>query len=81
VVDGNVWTSSGVTAGECEGFKGSVGLRERLLGQDMAAAFIEHLAGKEQSDKIRGIIELSVKNADDDEFAQWHGLVGSDTKG
>jgi len=64
VVDGNVWTSSGVTA-----------------GQDMTAAFIEHLAGKEQSDKIRGIIELSVKNADDDEFAQWHGLVGSDTKG
>jgi len=58
VVDGNVWTSSGVTA-----------------GQDMAAAFIEHLAGKEQSDKIRGIIELSVKGPDDDEFAKWHGLI------
>jgi hypothetical protein len=41
----------------------------------MAAAFIEHLAGKEQSDKIRGVIELSVKGADDDEFAEWHGLV------
>lgn len=41
----------------------------------MAAAFIEHLAGKEQSDRIRGIIELSVKGPDEDEFAEWHGLV------
>lgn len=48
---------------------------EHLLGLDMAAAFIEHLGGKEQSDKIRGTIELSVKGPDDDEFAQWHGLV------
>jgi len=76
VVDGNVWTSSGVTAGECERvFKGYIGLKRHLLGQDMAAAFIEHLAGKEQGDKIRGIIELSVKGPDDDEFAKWHGLV------
>jgi len=58
VVDGNVWTSSGVTA-----------------GLDMTSAFIEHLAGKEKSDKIRGIIELSVKGASEDEFAEWHGLV------
>ena len=41
----------------------------------MTAAFIEHLAGKEESAKIRGIIELSVKGADDDEFAEWYGLV------
>ena len=41
----------------------------------MAAAFIEYLAGKEQSDRIRGIIELSVKGPDEDEFAKWHGLV------
>jgi len=75
MVDGNVWTSSGVTAGEYKSFKELVRLREHLLGLDMAAAFIEHLVGKEQSDKIRGRIELSVKGPDDDEFAQWHGLV------
>jgi len=57
---GRVWTSSGVAAGKYRSFKELVRLIEHLLGLDMAAAFIEHLVGKEWSDKIRGTIELRV---------------------
>ncbi|KAF9648219.1 class I glutamine amidotransferase-like protein [Thelephora ganbajun] len=58
VVDGNIWTSSGVTA-----------------GIDMSSAFLEFLAGKEFAAFVRGRIELGVRNREDDEFAELHGLV------
>ncbi|KAH8079448.1 class I glutamine amidotransferase-like protein [Cristinia sonorae] len=58
VVDGNYWTSSGVTA-----------------GTDMASAFLEYLIGDEVASKIRGVVELSVKKEDDDEFAAFYGLI------
>ncbi|GJJ08230.1 hypothetical protein Clacol_002439 [Clathrus columnatus] len=55
VVDGNIWTSSGVTA-----------------GIDMANAFLTHLIGEETTVFIRNIIELGVREQDDDEFAVVH---------
>ncbi|EIN06460.1 class I glutamine amidotransferase-like protein [Punctularia strigosozonata HHB-11173 SS5] len=58
VVDGNVWTSSGVTA-----------------GADMANAFLQHLIGDEYAEKIRGVVELSAKTADDDPWAAYYDLV------
>ncbi|KLO14624.1 class I glutamine amidotransferase-like protein [Schizopora paradoxa] len=58
VVDGNYWTSSGVTA-----------------GANMAYAFLVHIEGKEVAEALRGAIELSLKDADDDEFAEFFGLV------
>ncbi|KAL5485107.1 hypothetical protein ACEPAI_7749 [Sanghuangporus weigelae] len=59
VVDGKIWTSSGVTA-----------------GMDMANAFLAHLVGEDVVQIIRGIIELSGRASDDDEFAAVHGLLG-----
>jgi len=58
VVDGRVWTSSGVTA-----------------GADMAYAFLKHLVGVEIAEPIRGIVELSVHDEGDDEFAEFYKLV------
>ncbi|KAF8591045.1 class I glutamine amidotransferase-like protein [Ramaria rubella] len=58
VVDGNIWTSSGVTA-----------------GMDMANAFLVHLVGHDIARRIRGVVELSSRDQDDDEFAAFHGLV------
>ncbi|CAL1707192.1 unnamed protein product [Somion occarium] len=58
VVDGNLWTGSGVTA-----------------GIDMAHAFLKHLVGDETTNVIRGIVEVGVRDADDDEFAEFHNLI------
>ncbi|KAJ7101125.1 class I glutamine amidotransferase-like protein [Mycena epipterygia] len=58
VVDGNVWTSSGVTA-----------------GSDMALAFVEHIAGRQVAQYIRGAIEIPEVTEKDDPFAKFHGLV------
>lgn len=58
VVDGNIWTSSGVTA-----------------GIDMANAFLTHLVGEDTATLIRNVIELSVREQDDDEFAAIHNAV------
>ncbi|KZP22349.1 class I glutamine amidotransferase-like protein [Athelia psychrophila] len=44
-------------------------------GQDMANAFLGHLVGKEHAEIIRNIVELSVKQIDNDEFAEHYGLV------
>ncbi|THU98605.1 class I glutamine amidotransferase-like protein [Dendrothele bispora CBS 962.96] len=44
-------------------------------GQDLACAFLDHLVGKELADVLKNILELSGKEADDDEFAGIHGLV------
>lgn len=41
----------------------------------MANAFLEFLAGKELAAFVRGGIELRVRDQDDDEFAEVHGLV------
>ncbi|TCD60943.1 hypothetical protein EIP91_009277 [Steccherinum ochraceum] len=57
-VDGNYWTSSGVTA-----------------GIDMTHAFLTHLVGEEVSRAIGGIVEVSVREAGDDEFASFYNLV------
>ncbi|EJD03101.1 class I glutamine amidotransferase-like protein [Fomitiporia mediterranea MF3/22] len=58
VIDGKVWTSSGVTA-----------------GADMANAFLVHLVGEDVAKTIRGIVELSARAEDEDEFAGVHGLL------
>ncbi|THH26713.1 hypothetical protein EUX98_g7477 [Antrodiella citrinella] len=58
VVDGNYWTSSGVTA-----------------GADMGNAFLVHLVGDEATKKIRGVVEISVRDEGDDDFAAFYGLV------
>jgi len=44
-------------------------------GMDLAAAFLEHLTGTKSAMGIRGIMELSVRNEADDEWAAYHGLV------
>ena len=41
----------------------------------MANAFLEFLVGKEFAAFVRGGIELGVRNQDDDEFAELHGLI------
>ncbi|KAK7042214.1 DJ-1 protein-PfpI domain-containing protein [Favolaschia claudopus] len=58
VIDGNVWTSSGVSS-----------------GSDMALAFLEHLAGAKLARQMRSIVEIPEVSSEDDQFAQWHGLV------
>ena len=45
------------------------------LGMDMANAFVEFLAGKEFAAFNRAGLEFSVRNQEDDEFAEIHGLV------
>lgn len=42
----------------------------------MANAFLVHLVGEDVAKVIRGIVELSVRASDDDEFAAYYGLVG-----
>lgn len=44
-------------------------------GMDMANAFLEYLLGKEVTKVIRGVIELSAKEEDEDEFAAYYNLV------
>ena len=41
----------------------------------MANAFLVHLVGEEIARTIRGIVELSARERDDDEFAEFYGLV------
>ena len=78
VVDGKIWTSSGVTAGK--GFHNNVDsaivqLHTRFAGADMGYAFLEMLVGSAAASIIRGRVELSNKKEDDDEFAEYYGLV------
>ncbi|KAF7973439.1 hypothetical protein HWV62_15132 [Athelia sp. TMB] len=49
-------------------------------GQDMANAFLRHLIGREHAELIKNIVELSVKEEDEDEFAEHYGLVTSESK-
>jgi hypothetical protein len=44
-------------------------------GQDMAAAFLEYILGKEAAKPMLAGIELSPRGEGDDEFAGYHGLV------
>jgi len=44
-------------------------------GTDMASAFLEYLVGAEITKSIRGVAEVSVRQQDDDEFAEMYGLV------
>ena len=46
-----------------------------LTGIDMANAFLVHLVGEETARTIRGIVEASAREAGDDEFAEFYGLV------
>ena len=41
----------------------------------MGYAFMQHLVGHEVAEKVRGIVELSAHTQDDDEFAEFYGLV------
>ena len=41
----------------------------------MAYAFLVHLAGKEYAEVCRAIIEFSIRDEADDEFAATNGLV------
>ncbi|ETS81116.1 hypothetical protein PFICI_06118 [Pestalotiopsis fici W106-1] len=58
VVDGNLWTSSGVSA-----------------GTDMTLAWIEHVYGRNESERIRIMMEWNALNQTDDPFAELYGLV------
>lgn len=42
---------------------------------DLAGAFLEYLIGAKKTMVIRGIVELSVRDEADDEFAEYHDLV------
>ena len=54
-----------------------VGIESQIFfsGMDMAISFIEHLVGKKITEHIRGIVELSERKEDDDEFAEMYGLL------
>lgn len=58
VVDGNMWTSSGVSA-----------------GTDMTLGWLEHLFGKNESERVRMYLEWNKLEQDDDPFAELLGLV------
>jgi flagellar motor component MotA len=49
--------------------------RQHILGTDMAYAFLEQLVGRATANVIRGVVEVSVREHNDDEFAEFHGLV------
>jgi hypothetical protein len=42
---------------------------------DLAGGFLDHLVGEELGFAMRSFIELSMKAADDDEFAAYNRLV------
>ncbi|KAI0785630.1 class I glutamine amidotransferase-like protein [Abortiporus biennis] len=44
-------------------------------GADMGYAFLKHLVGEKIANVVRGLVELSNKAEDDDEFAEVHGLL------
>ncbi|KAL1669668.1 class I glutamine amidotransferase-like protein [Schizophyllum commune] len=44
-------------------------------GMDMANAFVKHLAGPDIAHIIANVIEMRARGADEDEFAEVHGLV------
>ncbi|KAI8964652.1 class I glutamine amidotransferase-like protein [Daldinia sp. FL1419] len=58
VVDGNIWTSSGVSA-----------------GTDMTLNWVEHLYGRNESERVRNLMEWNAMNQTDDPFAEYYGLV------
>ena len=41
----------------------------------MAYAFLKHLVGEEVAEPCRGIVELSIHNREDDEFADFFHLA------
>lgn len=41
----------------------------------MANAFLQHLIGKEDTKTIIGVVELSARGEEDDEFAEYWDLV------
>ncbi|PQE32252.1 DJ-1 family protein [Rutstroemia sp. NJR-2017a WRK4] len=57
VVDGNLWTSSGVSA-----------------GTDMTLGWIDHVYGRNESERIRIGMEWNAVNQTDDPFAEIYGL-------
>ncbi|KAJ7593981.1 class I glutamine amidotransferase-like protein [Mycena floridula] len=46
-------------------------------GMDQANAFLEYFTSKEWAQVIRNMVELGIKDEDDDEFAAVHGLVSA----
>jgi hypothetical protein len=76
VVDGKVWSSSGVTAGaRITFFHRAVLTLDFISGSDMALAFIEHLTSAEVARRIRGEFEIPEVTQMDDPFAEIYGLV------
>ena len=41
----------------------------------MANAFLVHLVGEDIAKVVRGFVELSARGPDEDEFAEFHGLL------
>ncbi len=41
----------------------------------MGYAFLEHLVGHELANTVRGVIEPNIRKQDEDEFAEFYGLV------
>lgn len=58
VVDGNLWTSSGVSA-----------------GTDMTLGWVEHMYGRNESERVRVMMEWNALNRTDDPFAGYYGLT------
>lgn len=76
VVDGNIWSSSGVSAGTSfpHILRASLDENPTTLGTDMAYAFLKFLAGKELAESRRITLEWREAAQDDDEFAKYYGL-------
>ena len=54
---------------------GAIDITHEAVGMDMANAFAKHLAGPEVAHIIANVIEMRARGADEDEFAEVHGLA------
>ncbi|KAF4433767.1 DJ-1 family [Fusarium acutatum] len=72
-VDGNIWTSSGVSKPQILGFSAHNGHKQVTSGLDLIFAFIEEVYGTTYAKDLQGIIEFNrVKDACEDSFAEEH---------
>ncbi|KAF9769173.1 hypothetical protein IL306_013436 [Fusarium sp. DS 682] len=72
-VDGNIWTSSGVSKSQSFQFTIRAENEQVTSGLDLIFAFIEEVYGKKYAKDLQGTIEFNrVKDACDDPFAEEH---------
>lgn len=72
-VDGNIWTSSGVSKPQIPGFTAHNDHKQVTSRLDLIFAYIEEVYGTTYARDLQGTIEFNrVKDACDDSFAEEH---------